>query len=55
MFKTLSLLLALALILCTNCKIGAVYGGDDDSPLSTATLKCLTSQGIRNFMFQITP
>ncbi len=35
-------------------KIGAV-NVVDDVPLSTATLKCLTSQEIANFMFKITP
>jgi hypothetical protein len=42
MFKTFSFLLAVLLLLYANCKIGAVNVGDD-VPLSTATLKCLTS------------
>ncbi len=54
MLKTFSLLLTVLLLVCANCKIGAVNVGDD-VPLSTATLKCLTSQGIANFMFKITP
>jgi hypothetical protein len=49
MFKTFSLLLTVALLLCANCKIGAVYDAED-GPVSTATLKCLASKGINNFM-----
>ncbi len=53
MLKTFSFLLTVLLLLCASCKIGAVNGGDVQ--LSTATLKCLTSQGIANFMFPVTP
>ncbi len=53
MLKTFSLLLTVLLLLCANCKIGAV--NVYDVTLSTATLKCLASQGIANLMFQITP
>ncbi len=41
------------LINSANCGKGAYYALDQ--PLSTATLKCIASQGIDNFLYGIGP